>query len=105
MSDVHNGPPRHTGRRIFLVLAVLLLALAAAGFYLVLPGFSAARNEPSRLEVRLATFMLKHSVPASEAAKTNPLNAQPDAANIRAGHDLFTAKCAACHAYDGGGRT
>ena len=24
---------------------------------------------------------------------------------IRAGHDLFTAKCETCHAYDGGGRT
>ena len=80
--------------------------MLAAGFYVfALPGLSVARNEPSGLEVGLASFLLKHSVPAEAAAKVNPLMAHPDAADIRAGHDLYTAKCETCHAYDGGGRT
>ena len=71
----------------------------------LLPGLSVARQEPSKLEVSSPPICCMHSVPAEAAAKANPLMAQPDAADIRAGHDLFTAECETCHAYDGGGRT
>src|SRR3954462_14881951 len=106
MSDHKETGLRRSGWRYFAVLFVLVLLVLAAGFYFFeLPGLSVARNEPSGMEVSLATWMLKKSVPAEAAAKSNPLNARPDAADIRAGHDLFTAKCETCHAYDGGGRT
>ncbi len=80
------------GRTVIAVLA--LLAIAAAVFYFaVLPGLSVARNQPSKLEVAVATYLLDHSVPASAKAMANPLGAHPDPAAIRAGHDLFTQKC------------
>jgi predicted CXXCH cytochrome family protein len=89
-----------------IVVAVLVvLALAAAAYALILPGLSVARQEPSRLETSMATFLLRHSVPATARDAVNPLGAHPDAAELRAGRDLFTAKCETCHAYDGGGRT
>ena len=91
--------------RLFVVAAIVVLALAGAAYFLLLPGLSVARQEPSRFEVQVATWLLHASVPAAEKNKVNPLNAQPDPANIRAGHDLFTAKCETCHAYDGGGKT
>ena len=91
--------------RLIIAAAAVMLVLAGLAYVFLLPGLSAARNQPSKLEVAVATFLLRHSVPADAAAKTNPLNIHPDAADVRAGHDLFTAKCETCHAYDGGGRT
>jgi len=90
---------------IALVIVAAVLALGGLGYALVLPGLSAARREPSRVEVTAATWLLHHSVPASARAAANPLGAHPDPAAITAGHDLFAQKCAACHAYDGGGKT
>jgi len=97
---------RPAGRGVAVLAVLVVLALAAAAFYFViLPGLSVARQEPSKLEVAVATYLLQHSVPASAKAAENPLGAKPDPAAIRAGHDLFTQKCEGCHAYDGGGRT
>src|SRR4051812_29109935 len=106
MSD--TGQPKRPGHGWGYFIGILLVALLvlAVGFYFFeLPGLSVARNEPSKVEVSLATWMLKHSVPADQAAAKNPLMVRPDAADIRAGHDLYTSKCEGCHAYDGGGKT
>jgi predicted CXXCH cytochrome family protein len=102
-----TDPEKRPSRRGPVVLAVLVfLALAAAAFYFaILPGLSVARQEPSKLEVAVATYLLSHSVPASAKAMVNPLGARPDPAAIAAGRVLFTKKCETCHAYDGGGRT
>jgi predicted CXXCH cytochrome family protein len=92
--------------RSVIAIVLLILAAAAAAFYLIfLPGLSVARQEPSKLEVAIATYLLQHSVPVSAKATANPLGDHPDPAAVRAGHDLFTQKCEGCHAYDGGGRT
>ena len=91
-------------RGIAIIAGVVILLLAAA-YYFLLPGLSVARNQPSKLEVDVATYLLRHSVPASAKAMTNPLGAHPDPAAIAAGRDLYTKKCETCHAYDGGGRT
>ena len=88
-----------------VMLAVVGGALAGAAYVWLLPGLSVADQEPSPLEVKIATWLLNHSVPASAANASNPLGARPDPAEIRAGHDLFTKKCETCHAYDGGGKT
>ena len=105
MSDPQMRPaPSRRGLTIVAVL-VLLVAAAAAFYVVILPGLSAARQEPSKLEVAIATYLLQHSVPDSAKAMASPLGARPDPAAVRAGHDLFTAKCETCHAYDGGGRT
>jgi mono/diheme cytochrome c family protein len=103
MPDPEKRAPR---RSLTVLLVLVLLALAGAVFYFaVLPGLSVARQEPSKLEVAVATYLLQHSVPASAKAMASPLGAHPDPAEIRAGHDTFSAKCETCHAYDGGGRT
>jgi len=105
MPDPETRAPRSSSKAVIAALVVVVLVLAAGFYFLILPGLSVARNEPSKFEVQVATYLLTHSVPASAKAMTNPLGAKPDPAAIRAGHDLFTQKCEACHAYDGGGRT
>jgi len=105
MSQDNPRPPRNGWRTLVIVVVVALVGLAAGFYFLALPGFSVARQEPSKLEVSVASFLLKHSVPADQAAMKNPLAAHPDAADIVAGRALYTAKCEACHAYDGGGKT
>src|SRR5438067_8259652 len=99
------SPPRRGWRTITILILSALVVLMGAFYLLALPGLSVATNEPPKVEVTIATWMLKHSVPATEAAKVNPLNVKSDAANIRAGADLFITKCSGCHAYDGGGKT
>jgi predicted CXXCH cytochrome family protein len=89
----------------FLASTILLLLLALLRFQWVLPGLSVARQEPPRLEVVTASWLLRHSVPASAKAAKNPLGNRPDPAAIAAGHDLFVQKCSTCHAYDGGGKS
>ena len=103
-----NDPPRsprHGLQRALIAVFAVIAVLAAAFYFFVLPGLSVARNEPSKLEVDVATYLLRHSVPASAKAMVSPLGSHPDPAAITAGHTLFTQKCETCHAYDGGGRT
>ena len=85
--------------------AIVLILLAWAAYAVVLPGLSIARQEPSSAEVQVATWLLHQSVPRAAKAAANPLGRHPDPAAITAGRALFRAKCEACHAYDGGGRT
>jgi predicted CXXCH cytochrome family protein len=84
-------------------VAVALLALAGSLYVFVLPGLSIARQEPPAIETAVATWLLRHSVPAEIKRRINPL--AKDAASISAGKDLFSQKCEACHAYDGAGKT
>lgn len=92
-------PPRSSWGKTILLM---LVALVVLGFYFtVLPGLSVARKGPSRIETEIATFLLRQSVPAEARAKPNPLGANPDPAEISAGHELYTSKCQVCHGYDG----
>lgn len=107
MSD--QGAVRQPGRRrrrlvtgICLAL-VIVLALGGIFYFAVLPGLSVARHEPPAMEARVATWLLRHSVPEQARQAVNPFGR--DAADITAGKDLFTRKCALCHAYDGSGKT
>jgi len=84
---------------ILVVLAVLLTVVDV----LVIPGLSVARTEPTQLEVQIATWLLRNSVPASARNMANPL--KDDQAAIAAGTDLFRQKCEVCHGYDGSGKT
>lgn len=97
--------PRGYGPFIAAAILVVLLVGAAGFWFAVLPGLSAARQEPSRVETTLAGWLLHASVPASAKNAVNPLGAHPDPAALTAGHDLYTAKCETCHAFDGGGRS
>ena len=88
----------------FLAAGVCIIAVIAGGVYrFALPGLSSARPLPPALEVAVATWLLRASVPAGQAARANPL--PPAGADIAEGATLFQQNCAACHAYDGGGQT
>jgi len=90
--------------RVLIAAAALVLAgMAAALYFVALPGLSVARSEPPRIEVDVATWLLRHSVPAADRDRENPLAA--DAASAAAGRELFRQKCESCHAYDGSGKT
>jgi predicted CXXCH cytochrome family protein len=90
---------------LVIVVLAALVVLGVGLYFFKLPGLSVARNEPSNMEIAIAQWLLNHSVPAADKARVNPLNAQPDAANIRAGEALYVSKCTACHAHDGSGHT
>jgi predicted CXXCH cytochrome family protein len=98
---------RPGGRGIAIGIAILavLVILPAVFWFAILPGLSVARRPPPRVEVGVATWLLHNSVPAAARDAVNPLGARPDPAALAAGHDLYTAKCETCHAFDGGGRS
>jgi predicted CXXCH cytochrome family protein len=85
-------------------LILLLIAIATA-YGIFVPGLSVANTKPPQLEVQIATWLLRHSVPTAAINAANPLGAHPDPAETRAGQDIFTKKCETCHAYDGSGKT
>jgi len=92
--------------RALIVVLILFLGLAgvvAALYEFALPGFSSARPEPAGAEVTVATWLLRHSVPAGAKDQKNPLGADP--ADLAAGQALFQKNCEICHAHDGGGQT
>ena len=89
-------------RLLGIIVGLIVLGLGAL-YIFALPGLSVARSDPSRLEVEVATWLLRHSVPASAAAMANPLKNDP--ADVTAGTDLFRQKCEVCHGYDGSGKT
>src|SRR5437868_3313195 len=93
-------------RKVLLVVAaclVVLIGVGAALYRFALPGLSSARPLPPKLEIAVATWLLKHSVPEQARKQRNPLGA--DAADVVAGRDLFRQKCEICHGYDGNGRS
>ncbi len=86
------------GRRLFLVLLVITLALLGLGFGL--SGFSlSALDDPGRVETYLATIAKRLLVGRSTRG---PISTPPpnDAAAIR-GQMLFVGRCSACHGLDG----
>ncbi|MEE8439203.1 MAG: cytochrome c, partial [Micropepsaceae bacterium] len=85
------------------ILTVAVFVLAGLLYFLVVPGLSVARTEPSQLEVQIATWLLRASVPQEARRAVNPFGSDP--ASAAAGGVLFQQKCEICHAYDGGGRT
>ena len=60
-------------KAIVAFLAVVLVVGAAALYKFALPGFSSARPEPPKTEIAVATWLLRHSVPAEAKQATNPL--------------------------------
>jgi predicted CXXCH cytochrome family protein len=88
---------------IVLTGAAVVIAIGLIFYVAVLPGLSVARQEASPLEIQVATYLLRHSVPESAKSVANPLG--KDQASVTAGADLFRQKCEICHAYDGGGKT
>jgi predicted CXXCH cytochrome family protein len=96
---------RFSGWKYLIAFVIVLVVVVVLAYDMFLPGLSIARQDPSGLEVQIATWLLRNSVPNAAAIAINPLGPRPDPAAVMAGHDLFTKKCETCHAYDGGGKT
>ncbi len=80
---------------MFRRLAVTLAIVAAAGaalYVFVVPGLSVARQEPPQLEVMLATWLLRQSVPEAARSAVNPLGETPDPAAVAAGEASVPAE-------------
>jgi mono/diheme cytochrome c family protein len=91
-------------RKVMVAAIVVVVFSGAVALYMfALPGFSSARRQPPEIEVAVATWLLRHSVPATARQQHNPLGA--DAADVAAGRDLSRQNCEICHGYDGSGRT
>src|SRR6185312_17119608 len=77
--SVMPDQPHSPSRPLLWIAGVLIVIAAAIGFawFSVLPGLSAARREPPKAEVAVATWLLHHSVPASAKARVNPVAASP----------------------------
>jgi predicted CXXCH cytochrome family protein len=83
----------------------LVAAVGAVLYVFVVPGLSVARQEPPQVEVMLATWLLRASVPEAARNAVNPLGETPDPAAVAAGEAMFRQKCEVCHGYDGAGKT
>jgi mono/diheme cytochrome c family protein len=85
-----------------LVIAATFILAAIYGIALIRRGFSAA-DEPSALEKVIARSARRLAVPNGAANGKNPLPATAN--NLKAGNEIFTARCAGCHGIDGSGQT
>jgi mono/diheme cytochrome c family protein len=84
-------------------LLLLVLSLAAFGWWYVrVHGFS-ARAEPAAFEEFVAERLRRLSVPAGDRDLKNPL--PPNEENLADGRAHFADHCAICHGNDGRGET
>ena len=83
----------------------LAFAFAGLGIQYGISGISTAQGEPSVIVNKLTKWVLHASVPEEQKNRSNPLVGNADAANAKAGHEIYQSKCETCHAYDGSGRT
>ena len=89
-----------------LAAIVIGIVLCATLYFYIISGGATARGRiPPALELSVAQWLLRESVPASIRRQKNPLNSAPDSSDVRAGRELYRQKCEICHAYDGGGKT
>ena len=65
------------------IAVAVVLSGAVALYKFALPGLSSARPQPPEMEVEVAMWLLRHSVPAAARQQNNPLGA--DAAAAAAG--------------------
>jgi hypothetical protein len=60
------------GRNLILLVGVAMVAILGLAYFTALPGLSTARQEPSKLETEVATWLLKNSVPATAVSAVRP---------------------------------
>ncbi|HLW97526.1 MAG TPA: c-type cytochrome [Candidatus Acidoferrales bacterium] len=87
--------------RKFLLLIVLIIIVLIAGGWFVFDRMTiSALDQPSRLEVFLAT-QAKHRLVARAALESLPTETPANADTIEDGHTSYGSSCAGCHGYDG----
>jgi mono/diheme cytochrome c family protein len=89
-------------KKIAIVLLVLCIVAALAGWLCIRNGFS-ARAEPSALEVFVATRARALAIPSADRDRANPVANSAEAVNE--GMEHFADHCAICHGNNGKGDT
>jgi mono/diheme cytochrome c family protein len=87
-------------RKLLLLLLLIVIVLVAGG-WLVFDRMSiTAIDQPSRMEIFLAT-QAKHRLVARAAQQSLPAETLANADTIEDGHTSYGSSCAGCHGYDG----
>jgi len=87
--------------RKLLLLVLLIVIVLVAGGWLVFDRMSiTAIDQPSRMEIFLAT-QAKHRLVARAAQQSLPTETPANADTIEDGHTSYGSSCAGCHGYDG----
>lgn len=89
--------------KLIFMLVLLVLVVAAAGFWYVVSTGLSARANPSPAEEKLSRRIRAFSVPARVKRMSNPVPASREI--VEAGMRHFADHCAVCHANDGSGDT
>lgn len=87
-------------RRLLLLLLLVVIVLIAGGWYVFDRMSITAINQPSRMEIFLAT-QAKHRLVARAAQESLPTETPSNADTIEDGHTSYGSSCAGCHGYDG----
>src|SRR4051794_39144672 len=88
--------------RLYLIALVILVIIAASGWYLFARGFS-ARTAPNRIEAFIAPRLRNIAIPREAKDAKNPVAASSAVMSEAMAH--FADHCAICHGTDGAGRT
>ncbi|PYS31227.1 MAG: cytochrome C [Acidobacteria bacterium] len=89
-------------RARYVVLLIILIGLAATGWYVMARGFS-ARTQPTSAEAFIARRLRGIAIPRGAREAQNPVAASPEVLSEAMAH--FADHCATCHANDGSGET
>jgi len=87
---------------LWIIVAVIAIAIIAGGWYMRNHGFS-AREKPAAFEVYLARYVRRLASAPDARSLKNPLESTPLA--IAEARDHFADHCAVCHANNGSGNT
>lgn len=91
-----------TFRKLWLLIAILILCVAAGLFWATSAGLS-ARGKPGPLETSVARYMRNTAIPKAAREMQNPMSASPELLVEARRH--FADHCASCHGNDGRGVT
>jgi|SRR5882672_793206 len=91
--------------KITIVSAAILAVLCGGLYGLVVWEGSTTRAEAPVIEVSVARWLLRHTVPSDLRATKNPLDAAAGSPDVFAGQEAYRDKCELCHGYDGSGKT
>src|SRR5690242_20254232 len=85
------------------VLGCIAIALAASVFIWITSRGISAREQPGRIETRIARTMRHLAIPHGARELKNPVARTPDV--VTEGMEHYADHCATCHANDGSGDT
>jgi mono/diheme cytochrome c family protein len=87
-------------RKLLLLLLLVAIVLIAGGWFVFNRMSITAIDQPSRMEIFLAT-QAKHRLVARAAQGSLPAETPANADTIEDGHTSYGSSCAGCHGYDG----